>query len=224
MTKMLHFLSSAPIQDLVQTYGLWIVFVLITLESMGVPLPGETALVSAAVYAGSTQAIGIAPIIATAALAAVIGDNIGYMIGRTIGFRLLVRHGRYIHLDAARLKVGQYLFLLHGGKIVFFGRFVAFLRAFAALLAGVNRMAWPRFLMMNALGGLCWATLFGLGAYLFGETMTRVAAPVGVALLLAGLTIAIASVMFFRRHEKELELRAELAFPGPLTPDDRQPA
>lgn len=223
MTGMLQYLSSAPIQDLVQTYGLWIVFVLITLESMGVPLPGETALVSAAVYAGSTNAIGIAPIIATATLAAVVGDNIGYLIGRTIGFRLLVRHGRYIHLDAARLKVGQYLFLLHGGKIVFFGRFVAFLRAFAALLAGVNRMAWPQFLMMNALGGFCWAAIFGLGAYKFGEAMTRVAAPLGVALLLAGLTIAIASVMFFRRHEKELELRAELAFPGPLTPDDRQP-
>ena len=76
--------------------------------------------------------------------------------------------------------------------------------------------------MMNALGGLCWAVIFGLGAYKFGQAMTKVAAPAGVALLLAGLTIAIASVMFFRRHEKQLELRAELAFPGPLTPEDRQ--
>ena len=218
---MLHFLSSAPIQDLVQTYGLWMVFLLIMLESTGLPVPGESVLVSAALYAGSTHGIGIAPVIATAALAAVVGDNIGYLIGRTVGFHILVRYGRYIHLDDARLKVGQYLFLQHGGKIVFFGRFFALLRAFAALLAGVNHMAWPRFLMMNALGGICWAALFGLGAYRFGETMTKVAGPVGAVILLAGLGLVIASAVFFRHHEKELKRRAELAFPGPLAPADK---
>ena len=138
---MLDFLSSAGVHDLVQTYGLWLVFVLIMLESMGVPLPGETALVSAAIYAGTTHGIGIVPVVVVAAIAAMVGDNIGYLIGRTVGFSLLVRYGRYVHLDEGRLKVGHYLFLRHGGKIVFFGRFVALLRALAALLAGTNRMS-----------------------------------------------------------------------------------
>src|SRR6266478_8023707 len=155
------------------------------LESMAVPMPGETALVTAALYAGSTHRIGILPVVIVAAAAAIVGDNIGYLIGRSIGLRLIVRYGRYVRLDEARLKVGQYLFLRHGGKIVFFGRFVAFLRAFAALLAGINRMSWPHFLMMNALGGLCWASLFGGAAYLFGAQVKRVTGPASLLLLLA---------------------------------------
>ena len=216
-----HFFSGAAIHDLVQTYGLWLVFALIMLESMGLPLPGETALVSAAIYAGATHGIGIGSVIAVAVFAAVVGDNLGYMIGRTIGFGLLVRFSRYIRLDEARMKVGQYLFLLHGGKIVFFGRFVAFLRAFAALLAGANRMAWPRFLLMNALGGVCWAVSFGLGAYIFGQQIEQLAGPVGVMLLVVGIGLAITGAYFFRKHEKELEARARTAFPGPLVAIER---
>src|SRR5260370_40543 len=126
---------------------------------------GETALVAADLYAGSTHQIGIVSVVLVAAMADMIGDNIGYLIGRSIGIRLLARYGRYVRLSELRLKVGQYLFLRHGGKIVFFGRFVAFLRTFAALLAGVNRISLPHFLVMNALGGICWALLFGGGAY-----------------------------------------------------------
>jgi membrane protein DedA with SNARE-associated domain len=128
---------------------------------------------------------------------------------------LVVRYGRYVRLNEPRLKVGQYLFLRHGGKIVFFGRFVAFLRTFAALLAGVNHMSWPHFLIMNALGGSCWASLFGGGAYLFGAQMKRVAGPVSLLLLLTAIGLAAAGIFFFRHHEKDLEQRAEAAFPGP---------
>ena len=208
-------LSPIWIQDLIQAYGLWVLFMVVTLESIGVPLPGETALMTAGLYAGSTHQTGIASVVLVAATAAVIGDNIGYLIGRSIGIRLVVRYGKYVRLNESRLKVGQYLFLRHGGKIVFFGRFVAFLRTFAALLAGVNRMSWPHFLIMNALGGTCWASLFGGGAYLFGEQMKHVAGPVSLLLLLAAIGLVAASVLFFRRHEKELEQRAEAAFPGP---------
>src|SRR5258707_14314697 len=148
------------------------------LETIGIPMPGETALVTAALYAGSTHQIGIAPVVLVAATAAMIGDNIGYLIGRSIGVRLVVRYGRYVRLNEPRLKVGQYLFLRHGGKIVFFGRFVAFLRTFVALLAGVNRMRWPHVLIMNALGGNCWASIFGGGPHLVGAEMQRVALPV----------------------------------------------
>jgi membrane protein DedA with SNARE-associated domain len=208
-------LSPTWIQDLIQAYGLWVLFTVVMLESMGIAIPGETALVTAALYAGSTHQIGIASVVLVAATAAMIGDNIGYLIGRSIGVRLVVRYGKYVRLSEPRLKVGQYLFLRHGGKIVFFGRFVAFLRTFAALLAGVNRMSWPHFLIMNALGGICWASLFGGGAYLFGEQMKRVAGPISLLLLVAAIGLAAAGIFFFRHHEKELEQRAEAAFPGP---------
>ena len=209
-------LSPTWIHGLIHTYGLWVVFTLIMLESMGVPLPGETALMTAALYAGSTHRIDIVSVVLVAATAAIIGDNIGYVIGRSIGVRLVTRYGRYVRLDEPRLKVGQYLFLRHGGKIVFFGRFVAFLRTYAALLAGMNRMSWPHFLLMNALGGICWATLFGGGAYLFGAQVKRVTGPASLLLLLAAIGLTAAGILFFRRHEKELEQRAAAAFPGPL--------
>ena len=163
-----EFLSSAAPQHLIQTYGLWILFVVVMLESLGLPMPGETALIAAGAYAGSTHRIGLLLVVAVAATAAIVGDNLGYLIGRKLGLHLLVKYGSRVHLHKSRLKIGEYLFLRHGGKIVFVGRFVALLRSLAAVLAGANRMPWPQFLLMNALGGICWAGLFGGGAYLFG--------------------------------------------------------
>ena len=199
------------IENLVQNYGLWVLFAAVMLESMGIPLPGEATLVTAALFAGATHRISIEYVVIVAALAAVTGDNVGYLAGRTIGLGLIERYGKYVRLDAARLKVGQYLFMRHGGKIVFFGRFVAFLRAFAAILAGASHMHWPRFLVMNALGGICWASLFGIGAYLFGEKIKLVAGPVSVLLLVCAVALILAGVLFFRRHERELEERASVA-------------
>ena len=210
---MFDFLSPVWIHDLIQAYGLWVLFGIVMLESMGLPMPGETALVTAALYSATTHQVSILSVISVAAVAAIIGDNLGYLIGRTIGLRLIVRYGRYIGLYERRLKVGQYLFLRHGGKIVFFGRFVAFLRTFAALLAGANLMRWPHFLLMNALGGVCWAAVFGFGAYLLGEQIKQVAGPAGLLLFAVAAILVIAGVVFFRHHEKELEERAEAAIP-----------
>lgn len=199
------------IQDLIQTYGLWVLFALVMLESMGVPMPGETALVSAAVYAGATHQISIVWVVLIAAVAAIVGDNCGYLTGRIFGLPLIEHHGQRVGLTKAKLKVGQYLFLRYGGKIVFFGRFVAFLRTFAAVLAGVNRMDWPHFLAMNALGAICWATLFGGGAYLFGDQVHSVAGPLSLGLLVVAVAGVGAGIMFFRHHEQALEARAEAA-------------
>jgi membrane protein DedA with SNARE-associated domain len=210
---MIELLSPATLHHLVHTYGLWVLFAVVMLESMGVPMPGETALVSAALYAGATHRIELLHVVSVATIAAIIGDNIGYLIGRSLGLKLLTRYGGRIGLDEGRLKVGQYLFLKHGGKIVFFGRFIAFLRAFAAVLAGANRMAWPHFVAMNAAGGICWALLFGGGAYFFGERIKAVAGPVSLLILFAAACILIASLRFFRRNEKELEARARAALP-----------
>ena len=207
--------SPSWMHDLIQTYGLWVLFTIVMFECMGIPMPGETALVTAALYAGSTHQISIASVVLVAATAAIIGYNLGYLIGRSIGVRLIARYGKYVRLNELRLKVGQYLFSLHGGKIVFFGRFIAILRTYAALLAGANRMSWHHFFIMNALGGFCWALLFGAGAYLFGEQIELMAGAVALLFLVAAIGLTVAGILFFRHHEKELEQRAEAAFPGP---------
>ncbi len=213
---MLHFLTSDAFVHAFQTYGLLALFGVVLLESMGIPLPGETALVSSAIYAGSTHEIGIVGVVAAAAAGAIVGDNLGYLVGRFVGLRLLLRYGSYVRLDEKRLKLGEYLFLRHGGKIVFFGRFVAVLRAYAALLAGTNRMHWRHFLIMNALGAILWASLFGGGAYVFGGELRRVAEPFVWVVLVVAIVLVVAGFLFVKRHEKELEARAEAALPGPL--------
>ena len=204
------------VHELLKAYGLWVLFIGITVECMGIPVPGETMLVSAALYAGSTHRLTIGSVMLVAATAATVGGMIGYAIGRGIGLRLLVRYGKYVWLDERRLKVGQYLFLRHGGKIIFFGRFIDPLRILAAVLAGANRMSRPYFLFMNAIGGICWVMLLGGGPYLFGEQMKRVAGPVHLLLLIVAIGLAAGGIIFFRHHEKELVQRAESAIPGPL--------
>jgi len=211
-------LSETTIQNLIQDYGLWIVFIVVMSESMGVPLPGETTLVAAGIYAGSTQGIDPFLLVAVAAAAAVLGDNIGYLIGRKIGLPLLLRYGHYAGLTEARLKLGRYLFLRHGGKIVFFGRFIALLRTLTALLAGVDQMPWLRFLLFNACGGICWSAAFGFGAYLFGEKVRSISGPIAIAMVLIAVISILVGTIYLRRHEEELQRRAEQTFPGPLRP------
>ena len=190
----------------------------------GPALPGEAILIAAAIYAGKTGQLGIYQVIAAAAAGAIIGDNIGYWIGREIGFRLLVRYGSYVGLTEPRIKVGQYLFQRHGGKIVFFGRFIALLRVLAALLAGINRMSWLRFFIANAAGAMLWATVFGLGAYTLGQDIEHLTKPAALALAGAGVAAVIAWVLFLHSHREELEAEAERALPGPLTRQTIKPA
>ena len=203
------------LHDFVAHYGYFAVIVLVGLESAGVPLPGETALVAAAIFAGQGT-LNLYLVIACAAAAAILGDNLGYWVGREFGFPLIYKYGPLVHVDEGRLKVAQYLFLKHGGKIVFFGRFVALLRAFAAFLAGVNRLPWPRFLLFNALGGLVWASIFGVGGYFLGLAFEHYARPVGVGALICAVIGAVAASRFIARHEAFLRAEAEAALPGPL--------
>ncbi len=212
---MFHFAGS-DLTHLVSAYGYWAVLLFVAIESTGIPFPGETMLLVAAIYAGSTHNLQIELVIAAAAAGAILGDNIGFWVGREGGYRLLRRYGRYIHLDERRLKLGQYLFLRHGGKMVFFGRFVAVLRAWAAFLAGTNRMPWPRFLVANAAGGILWATIFGLGGYILGDNFQRVEGPVGKVAVVVAAAIIIGGLYFLRRNERRLEEEAERSLPGPL--------
>ena len=111
---MFHFAPS-DLTHLLTMYGYWAVLVFVAIESTGIPFPGETMLLVAAIYAGTTHHLLIPLVIVAAAAGAIIGDNIGFWIGREGGYRLLRRYGRYIRLEERRLKLGQYLFLKHGG-------------------------------------------------------------------------------------------------------------
>ncbi len=208
--------SFINIPELISTYGCWAVAVIITLESMGIPLPGETMLVAISVYAAKTGQVQIAAVIGAAAAGAVLGDNIGYWIGRQFGYPLLVRYGRLIRLTEPRIKLGQYLFIRYGGRIVFLGRFVAEIRTFGALLAGINWMDWRRFLVANAAGGITWATIYGLGGYLVGDRIPHLLGPAGIILFAAVVVAALAMFEFLRRNERRLQAEAERALPGPL--------
>ena len=209
-------IATSDLMHLLTTYGYWAVLVFVAIESTGIPFPGETMLLVAAIYAGTTHQLSLPLVIAAAATGAILGDNLGFWIGREGGYRLLRRYGRFLRLDERKLKLGLYLFMRHGGKVVFFGRFVALLRMWAAFLAGTNRMGWKRFLHFNALGGMLWATLYGAGGYLLGDNVHRLTGPMGiVAIVLAVLTL-LTFLVFVRRNERRLEEEAERALPGPL--------
>src|SRR5260370_10656363 len=193
-------LATQDLTHLLNTYGYLAVLVFVAIESTGIPFPGETMLLVAAIYAGTTHRLTIYWVIAAAATGAIVGDNLGFWIGREGGYRLLRRYGRYIRLDERKLKLGLYLFRRHGGQVVFFGRFIAVLRAWAAFLAGTNRMRWPAFLLFNALGGIVWATVYGLGGYSLGDNIHRLAGPIGTISIVLAALIIIASLIFVWRN------------------------
>lgn len=205
--------TTSSLLHLLTAYGYWIILLFVAIESTGIPFPGETMLLIAAIYAGNTHQLAIVGIIVAAASGAIIGDNLGFWVGREGGYRLLRRYGHLIRLDRRRVKLGQYLFYKHGGKVVFFGRFVTVLRAWAAFLAGTNRMNGARFLLFNALGGILWATIYGLGGYFLGNTVHTVARPVSISIALLALLLVIGSLVLVRRYEYRLQEEAERAMP-----------
>jgi membrane protein DedA with SNARE-associated domain len=185
-------------------YGYAAIFVIIMLESIGLPLPGESLMIGAALYAERTHHLDIFVLVPLAAAGAICGDQIGYVVGRWFGYRLLARWGRKAGLTDERLELGRFLFRRYGGEIVFLGRFVAFLRTFAAVLAGANRMPWHRFLLWNTLGGIGWTALYGFGAYGLGDAAQRISGPVGIALAVVGGAALLAAVIFVHRNESRL--------------------
>ena len=174
-------------------YGLVLLFLLVAIESAGVPVPGETALIAASVLASQSH-YSLVSVIAVGAAAAIVGDNGGYWLGRLGGRRLLERipvvrdHFRRVLPRAERF------FERHGAKTVFIGRFIAILRFTAAWLAGISHMEWWRFLLWNATGGIVWATLVAVVAYEFGRRAADAIAHYG---LYAAIGIAVVAVIAF---------------------------
>ncbi len=170
-------ISMPTIAHLIHVYGLFVVAVVIGLESVGIPFPGETVLILAAVDAGTKHDLNIASVILTAVGASIIGRMIGYVIGREFGYWLLLRYGGYLRITESRIKLGQYLFLRHGGKIILVAQFLPVLRSIAGILAGANRMPWPHFHADQyhrriSVGDVLWAC--GVFAGSAGRTVGRV--------------------------------------------------
>jgi membrane protein DedA with SNARE-associated domain len=194
--------------DFITNHGLPLLFLVVMIESFGIPLPGETALIAFGVLAGEGH-YSIASVIAVAAAGAIVGDNLGYWLIGRIGGRALFRRWGWLHRYSERvLPRAESVMARHGGAAVFFGRFVSILRYTVAWVAGLSRMHWWRFLFWNAAGGIVWATAVGLAAYYGGQAAADAIARYG---LYAALVVVAAVVVGWvglhyvhRRVEKRL--------------------
>ncbi len=206
------------VSHLVEVAGYPLLFLVVMAESSGVPVPGETGLITAAILASQGK-LQIELVIVVAAAAAIVGDNIGYLIGRKGGRWILERPGRF-HRERLRvLELGEPFFERHGPKAVFFGRFLLGLRVWASWLAGATRMPWRSFVVWNALGGICWATGIGLLAYFLGNAAGNAISTFGLYGLVGVVLAAVSVFIAHRRHQRhqraaEDELIAEAHEPA----------
>jgi membrane protein DedA with SNARE-associated domain len=199
------------LEHLLHEYGYVAIFAIIALENLGVPLPGETILITSAVFAATTHELNVLAIVATAAVASFGGSVAGFMLGRYGERRVLHRFGRYLHLDERDLRLGRYLFQRFGRRVVFLARFIAFFRSLAGLLAGANGMPLKPFLIAGGLGALAWSATFGFGAYALGREIEVLSARAAVVLAALVLLAVIAGVRFLRRNRDRLQVEADRA-------------
>jgi membrane-associated protein len=224
--------SLLNVDHLIEVAGYPLLFLLVMAESGGVPIPGETALITAAVLA-SRGKLQIEWVIALAATAAIVGDNIGYLIGRKGGRWLLERPGRFERQRREVLRTGEPFFKRHGPKAVYFGRFVLGLRVWASWLAGATQMHWRSFVLWNALGGISWATAVGLLAYFLGSSAGNAIEAFGIYGLAAAVLAIVSAFVLHRRarrrrveqdEEKERTGERTAARPeGELSAPERRP-
>jgi membrane protein DedA with SNARE-associated domain len=193
--------SSLSVSHLVEVFGYPLLFLIVMAESSGLPVPGETGLITASVLASQGK-LQIELVIPIAAAAAIIGDNIGYQIGRKGGRWLLERPGRFERQRQQVISNGEPFFERHGPKAVFFGRFILGLRVWASWLAGATHMRWRSFFLWNALGGICWATAIGLLAYFLGHAAGNAIQTFGLFGLFAVLVVLVGAFLAHRRHTR----------------------
>jgi membrane protein DedA with SNARE-associated domain len=196
---------------LISDYGIWLVAGFIALESLGIPLPAEAALMAAAFFAARTNQLNIYALIAAGISAAIVGEIVGFWIGRAFGYQLLTTYGGRLGLTSGRMRVGQWLFVQHGGKFVFIARFLPFLRNIAAVLAGTNHMKPYTFYFASGASAIIWVLGYGLAAYTFGEAFMNLASPVAVSLALTTGVVMFGMTTLMLRYEKHLLAKTEQA-------------
>jgi membrane protein DedA with SNARE-associated domain len=194
--------------QLISTYGIWLVAAFVALESIGIPLPAEAALIAAAFFAAH-HGLDVWPLIAAGIVAAISGEIAGFWIGRRFGHHLLNRYGARLGLTEGRIRIGQWLFVRYGGRFVFVARFLPFLRNMAAVLAGTNAMAQHSFYFASATAAAAWITCYGLAAYSFGEAFGSLASPAAVLLGLVAAVLVLAVPVLILQYEKRLLAKAE---------------
>ena len=210
------------VSHVIDAYGYWAVFLFVAVESLGIPVPGETALIAAGAYAGHTHRLSPWIIFAVASVGAILGDNIGFWIGDKGGHRLARKYGHRIRLDERKLMIGRYVFDSYGSKVVFFGRFVSVLRTYAAFLAGANKMRWRRFWPANAAGGIVWAGIFTVVAYLVGNALVHLSGMIDLAIGGVALFVVATFLLVIKRHIGNVASRAEVAYMHHI--DDHDPS
>ena len=183
------------VTHLIESYGYAIVVVLVFAEGVGLPLPGETALLTAAAVAAQSHRLTIIGVIIASFLGAAGGGVGGYWIGKSGGLAFLERRGRIIGITKERITRARKFFTEHGPKAVFFARFIAILRMFAGLLAGVTKMRLGIFMLWNALGALVWSILFGALGYVFGNNLPRLEHLVGRTSLIAFVMVVLVGII-----------------------------
>lgn len=194
------------------SYGYWLVAGVVAIERLGVPLPGETALIIASALAATSPTVRIEFIVLSAAIAAILGNACGYWFGRTFGSRLVLRYGHYVGLTEPRIRLGQYIFKRHGAYVVMFGQFFPVLRELAAILAGTNRVELRPFWIASVTGAFLWAAVFGFGSYWLGKGAEHTAASLDIVLLLAAAFICLQFFLYLRRNEARLQAQADKVF------------
>ena len=204
-------LDHGQLVAILSSLGYFSIFLLIALESLGLPLPGETVLVGAAIYSGQIHQLNIILIVFVAASGGALGGTIGFWLGRIFGPQLTEKYGSYIGLTPRRIVLGEYLFKKWGGWIIFFGRFVALLRVLAAILAGLNHFDPLRFFIFNAAGALLWSIIFGCGGYFFGSAIHQIAGPAGWVILMAVMIGGFFTYRYLKQNESRLMREAEQA-------------
>ena len=204
----------ADLPELVREFGYPAIGLGVLVVSAGFPIPVGELLVAAAIYASQTHRLDIRLLVLIASAGATGGGAVGFGIGYWGGAQLLERYGRLVGFGPARVRLGQYLFRRHGGKIVFLIRFMPVVAPFGGVLAGMNRMPWGRFLVFDVLGGVAWSAVMALGPYFFGEAFSAVGRPVGIAGIITLVVVALVAARRLKRHEAALQAQADADAPG----------
>ena len=210
--------SGHQIDHLLGRWGYAVVFIVVLAQASGVPVPGTTVLAAAAVYAATTHRLAITGVIIAAAAGAILGFAISYAAGRFGGWRLLDRFGARVGLTELRLQAARAFFEQHGSTVVVLSRFVTGLRTWGGLIAGANLMPWPRFLLMDVVGGLAWSIANGVGYYLFGNVIDRASTVVQVVLVALAIISFVVTVLVLRNRARSF-IRAAEPEPTPSLTD-----